>query len=361
MERPMYSLRLLGVSLASLALAAGCDRPTSASQPPALAKPRAVHVETVTVVEREMPNTLVLAGSLKPNQESELAANANGRVLRTMVERGSYVSKGAAIAQLDVRSATLSAAEAQANLETARTQRAQAENDCARFQRLMDKGAIAQAEFDRQTSACKSALSSATAAESRSLMANQTLGDATIRAPFPGLVSERYVSLGEYVRSDSKVAHLIDIDPLRLELTIPEQNLGAVKQGQNVAFQVSAFPNQTFTGVVHYIGPSVRAATRDLVFEAIVTNKEKLLRPGLFATARLDAGTQKLPVVPRSAMRQDGDTFRVFAVVDKHLEERVVQTGAVEGDNIAILKGVSAGEKLVAHPTEAISDGQDVE
>jgi RND family efflux transporter MFP subunit len=361
MERSMY--RLLPVLLSStLALvSAGCDRPTAAQGQTTQARSKPVHVDTVTVAEREMPSSLMLAGTLKPNQESELAANANGRVLRTMVERGSYVSQGAAIAQLDTRTATLSAAEAQANLETARTQRAQAESDCGRFQRLMDKGAISQAEFDRQTSACKTAITSAQAAESRALLANQTLGDATIRAPFSGLVAERYISVGEYVRADGRVAHLIDIDPLRLELTIPEQNLGAVKQGQKVQFQVAAFPNQTFTGTVHYIGPSVRASTRDLVFEAIVTNKDKLLRPGLFATARLDAGTQKLPVVPKSALKQDGETFRAFAVVEKHVEERVVQTGASIGDEIAIVKGLSAGEKIVAQPTDAISDGLDIE
>src|SRR5205814_473731 len=160
------------LSLVAALPLAGCDGPTSASSLPP-ARPKPVRVETVAVVERDMPSTLLLAGTLKPNQESELAANAVGRVLRTMVERGS-------------------------------------------------------------------------------------------------LVAERYVSVGEYVRADSKVAHLIDIDPLRLELTIPEQNLGAVKMGQRVQFQVAAFPDTTFSGTVHYIGPSVRAATRDLVFEATV-------------------------------------------------------------------------------------------
>jgi RND family efflux transporter MFP subunit len=278
-----------------------------------------------------------------------------------MVERGSYVAKGAPIAQLDVRSATLSAAEADANLETSRTQRAQAEADCARFARLLEKGAISQAEFDRQTSACKTSITTAAAAGSRAELAKQTLGDATIRAPFPGLVAERYVSVGEYVRADSKVAHLIDIDPLRLELTLPEKNLGAVSKGQHVQFEVAAFPKQSFSGVVHYIGPAVRAATRDLVFEAVVDNKDKLLRPGLFATARLDAGTQKVAVVPKAALRQDGETFRVFAVVNQHIEERVVQTGPTVGDGIAIFKGVVAGDKIVEHPTEAIVDGLDVE
>jgi RND family efflux transporter MFP subunit len=278
-----------------------------------------------------------------------------------MVERGSYVGQGSTIAQLDSRMATLVASESQANLETARTQKALAEQECGRFDQLFKKGAISQAEYDRQTASCKTAGTAATAAEQREQQARQNLGDATIRAPFAGLVSERYISVGEYVRPDTKVVHLVDIDPLRLELTIPEQNMGAVKQGQTVQFQVGAFPNQTFSGVVHYIGPAVRSSTRDLVFEAVVSNKQKLLRPGLFATARLDLGKQTLPVVPKTALRKDGETLRAFAIVNNHLEERVVQTGITDGDKIAILNGLKAGDKIVAQPTDAMSDGQDVE
>jgi membrane fusion protein (multidrug efflux system) len=182
-----------------------------------------------------------------------------------------------------------------------------------------------------------------------------------VRAPFPGLVSERYVSVGEYVMPSTKVAHIVDIDPLRLELTIPEQNMSAVHEGQEVSFQVGAFPDRTFTGVVHYIGPAVRATTRDLVFEAMVSNKDKLLRPGLFATAQLDVGKQKLPVVPRSAIKTDGDTSRLYAVVEKHVEERIVQLGPVAGDVVGVLKGVNAGERIVAKPTDEISDGVEVQ
>lgn len=353
---PMVGMVAMGMALVA------CDSSTSASSRPALAaRPKPVHVETVVVAERAMPVSVTLAGSLKANQESDLAANASGQVLRTMVERGSYVARGGAIAQLDTRLASLSAAEAEANVQTARTQKELADAECARYQRLLQRGAISQQEFDRQSGSCKTAVTSTAAAESRVAVARQTVGDGTIRAPFAGLVAERYVSVGEYVRPDSRVAHLIDIDPLRLELTIPEQHMGAVRQGQKVDFQVGAFPNQTFSGVVHYIGPSVRASTRDLVFEAVVANKEKLLRPGLFATAELDAGTQKLPVVPKTALRTDGETPRAFVIVEKHVEERVVQTGPQAGELIAVVKGLSAGERVVARPGETIIDGLEVE
>jgi membrane fusion protein (multidrug efflux system) len=347
--------------LATLLPALGCTSQKAQSAEVRAAKAKPIAVATVAVVERELPNTLLLAGTLKANQESDLAANATGRVMRTMIERGSYVARGQALAQLDVRMAQLSASEADANVETARTQKSAAEDECTRNQRLLERGAISQRDYDRQTANCKTTSSSAVAAETRAAVAKQTLSDGTVRAPFPGLVSERYVSVGEYVSPSTKVAHLVDIDPLRLELTIPEQNMGAVKEGQNVAFQVGAFPGRTFSAVVHYIGPAVRATTRDLVFEAMVTNKEKVLRPGLFATAHLDVGLRKLPVVPRSALKTDGDTTRLFAVVERHVEERIVQTGPADGDVVGVLNGVSPGERVVARPTDQVSDGVEVE
>jgi RND family efflux transporter MFP subunit len=360
MKKMMKTTGRLSILLSLSPLLGGCHQ-QSAAGAPVHDKQKPIAAPTVVVGERELPNTLLLAGSLKANQESDLAANASGRVVRTMVERGSYVKNGQPLAQLDIRVATLSASEAEANVETARTQKSAAEEECTRYQRLFERGAITQQEYDRQTTSCKTATSSTAAAETRAALAKQTLSDGTVRAPFPGLISERYVSVGEYVMPSTKVAHVVDIDPLRLELTIPEQNMSAVREGQQVMFQVGAFPDRTFNGVVHYIGPAVRATTRDLVFEAMVQNKDKLLRPGLFATAQLDVGKQKLPVVPKTALKTDGDTTRLYAVVEKHVEERIVQLGPTQGDVVGIIKGVSTGEHVIAKPTDQIADGVEVE
>lgn len=343
-----------------LLLALGCgQRKVDHAEKRVERKP--VAVRTAPVVERELRKTLPLAGTLKANQESDVAANASGRVIRTMVERGSYVTRGQALAQLDVRLARLSANEAEANVVAARAQRSAAEEDCERYQRLLARGAISRQEFDRQTTSCKTAKSSAVAAEARVGAAQQTLANGTVRAPFPGLVAERYVSVGEYVTPSTKVARVVDIDPLRLELTIPGENMGAVHLGQKVTFAVAAFPDRTFSGVVHYIGPAVRATTRDLVFEALVDNKDKVLRPGLFATAELDVGTQKLPVVPRAALVSDGDTTRLFVVVKGHAEERIVELGPEVGDLVGIRNGVKPGERVVVQPSDQVTDGVGVE
>src|SRR5262249_8235153 len=148
----MTTRRLLLLCL--LPALGGCNQ-QQANSAEMRAKPKPIAAPTVVVGERELPNTLSLAGTLKANQESELAANATGRVTRTMVERGSYVRSGQALAQLDVRIATLSASEAEANVETAHTQKSAAEEECARYQRLIERQAISQQEYDRQTANCK--------------------------------------------------------------------------------------------------------------------------------------------------------------------------------------------------------------
>src|SRR5262249_6237085 len=144
-------MMLTGLCLGAIALG-GCHSPhAEKTKGEANAK---IKVESVVVEEREVPNTLLVAGSLKANQESELAANASGKVIRTMVERGSYVSRGAAVAQLDTRMAALTATEAEANVETARTQKKLAEEECARYERLFQRGIVTQQEYNRQTTNC---------------------------------------------------------------------------------------------------------------------------------------------------------------------------------------------------------------
>lgn len=352
------SMRLLAPLLA-ISLLASCGHKTEPGRAAEHAKP--VHVETVAAPNRTVPKTVLLAGSLRAFQESDLAANATGRVTRTMVERGSFVAQGAALLQLDTRYSTLAATEAKANMESARNQKVFADAECQRVQALHDKGAISQQEYDRAATNCRNSAENASAAEARAQQAVQVVGDGTVRAPFAGLIAERFVSAGEYVNPASHVAHLVDIDPLRLELSIAATDMGAVKVGQQVEFEVSAFPDRHFTGTVRYIGPSVRSSTRDLVFEALVPNHDRLLRPGLFATARLTVGQQQLPAVPKSALRKDGDTQRLFVVSDRTVEERVVQGGSQIGDEVVILKGLGKGEQVVLHPSVQVVDGVAVE
>jgi membrane fusion protein (multidrug efflux system) len=128
-----------------------------------------------------------------------------------------------------------------------------------------------------------------------------------------------------------------------------------------VDFQVSAFGPQTFSGKVRFISPNVREASRDLVVEAVVPNPDAKLRPGMFATVRLKVGEKPQVVAPLAALRKDLDPPRAYAVVNGHIEERVLQLGEELEGLIAILSGVKAGDALVLNPPSNIHDGARVE
>lgn len=344
-------LLTLGVALA------GCKQSQAA---PAEVPVDAVHVEAVEAREQPMPRTLQVTGTLRGKQQTDLAANAVGRVVATFVERGSEVKKGDVLATLDVRSAALGAAEARANAELTRVQAVTAKRECERYQKLLEQGAISAAEADRMSDACRTSAMSIDAAQARATAASLVVGDGAIRAPFSGVVTERFVEAGEYVRQDSKVVSLVALDPLRLELTVSEASLGAVKEGGALTFTVSAYPDRTFAGTVRYVGAAVRETTRDLVAEAVVDNADRALRPGMFATVALLVGDAPAVVVPRSAFVEKNGLTHVFVVVDRRLEERVVQTGARKGDLVAIMRGLKGGDQVVAKPSEALHNGQAV-
>jgi RND family efflux transporter MFP subunit len=361
--RKALALAAKGVAVGSLAsFAAGCHRGDPASAGAAHEIAPAVHVRTAVVAERPMPEYLTVTGTLRANQESSIAADANGKVLQTFVERGQTVRRGEIIATLDARGASLSQTAAAAQAKFAQSQLDQAQRECDRVRHLLQTGAIAQADFDRQTSQCTAQQWSAAAAEAQQESATKLVGDARIRAPFDGVVGERLVSVGQYVEPSTKVATLYEPDPLRLALTVPEASLGAIHEGMAVTFTVAAFADQAFVGAVKYISPNVRESSRDLVVEAVVPNGDGRLRPGMFAVAKIELGEHARPVVPPDALVRDENETRVFVVGGgRDVQERLVQLGEQKGDVVAVLNGVRTGESVVLQPGPDVRDGVRVE
>ena len=358
------SPRRLAVSLSTLALAAalvggataGCHKASGASSSAPPEDPP-IHVTTVAAVEKPMPRYLALTGSLTPDRASDVAADSTGKLLETFVERGSLVAKDAMLARVDARSATLAAQEASGNAETARSQAQQAQEDCDRADKLMAEQVITRADYDRQKSQCTQALSTAKTAAVRVATAYKGVGDTNIKAPFAGMIAERYVSIGEYVRPDTKIARVVSIDPLRLELTVPEAAVAEVTQGLGVNFSVVSLPDQSFKGSVRYIGPTLRTTSRDLLVEAVVPNPDQKLRPGMFATARVELGDKPAVTIPKNAVRNDGSLRRVFVVKEGAIEERLVKLGTEKGDDVSVDDGISAGDQVVSPLTNDVRDG----
>lgn len=345
----------LGLSLAA------CKRNPTESPETSVAASAAANVRTEPATLLEVPRTLRLTGTLRGDREVDLAANATGRVLRISVERGMQVKPGQVLATLDVRAATLSATEAEAQARSAKAQNEQARDECARYEKLKERGAVSDLEFLQKITQCRTLPLSAEAATARAALAAQNVGDGILRAPFAGIIAERSIEVGQYVRQDSKVATLVAVDPLRLELAVPEADVARVAVGAEVGFGVSAYPGRRFTGKIQFISGVVRSSTRDLVVEAVVANPDRALLPGMFADVELAVGTQTLPSVPRAALLARDDQARLFVVQDGRAEERVVALGPSLGERVAVVRGVSANEAVVVSDTRQLQNGQAVQ
>lgn len=389
MSRPMVLILLLVPAL----FLSACSPAVDANR--ASTEAAAVNVTTVAAVEQPIKRFIRVSGTLTAQEEAQVAAEVAGRIVATPVERGSRVAANADLVRVAAAEGEAQAQEAQANaaqiearlgitageafavervpeVANARATLQLAKTEFERAHMLHEKQLLSQAEFDqrkaqteayeRQYDVARNAAAqqyqALLGARARVRMAQKALADTVVRSPFAGVVGERFVSVGDYVTRGTKVASVMRVDPLRVELTVPEQYVSAVATGRAVTFEVDAYPGETFTGQVRYVSPSVTAETRALTIEAVVPNAASRLKPGFFATAQIEQATM-LPgvLVPLTAVRTVSGTARVFVVNGDRVEERIVTAGQIVGDRVEISSGLKAGEKVVATGVERLVDG----
>jgi RND family efflux transporter MFP subunit len=386
--------RLIVLCVSAALAAAGCGG-TGAGAEPAPADAAAVHVSTIAAVEQPIKRFIRVSGTLTAQEDAQVAAEVAGRVVATPVERGSRVNANTELIRIAAAEGEAQAAEAQANaaqiearlgiagneafaiervpeVANARATLQLARTEFERARQLHTQQLLSQSEFDQKKAQTESAerqydvarngaaqqYQALLAARARVTVAQKALADTTVRSPFAGVVGERFVSIGDYVTRGTKVASVMRVDPLRVELTVPEQYVSAVATGRPVTFEVDAYPGETFTGQVRYVSPSVAADTRALMIEAVVPNPASRLKPGFFATAQIEQATTAPGVmVPAAAVRTVSGTARVFVINGDRVEERIVTAGQAVGDLVEITSGLKAGEKVVSTGVERLVDG----
>jgi membrane fusion protein, multidrug efflux system len=324
----------------------------------AAAKAPAAPIKLDLTVAAEAPSPLLvtLTGMIKADQRLEVTADAAGKVLVVAVDRGQRVKAGQELVRLDARTAALGAREAQANVASARAQRQLAEEECKRAQSLLDKGAITRSEYDRQTTQCTSALQQVAAAEARAAMMAKSVQDGVVRAPFDGVISDKNVTSGDWVTPGRPLFTLVDDDPLKIELSVPEAAVRAVAKDQRVEIEAVANPGKTYGATVTRLGAEI-GRSRSLLVEATLDKGSDLV-PGMFAEARVTIGQVSRPVLPETAVVKRGKTWHVFIVVKGELQDHIVQLGAKPGaGQVSIVQGVVKGDKVVAKVTDQVVDG----
>lgn len=357
-------MRRLALTLVPLLLVAACKKPqdttAGATKPEVVALPP-VKVETAPIEHQKMPRYLTLTGSVLADKQSEVAANVGGRVTATYVERGMPVKAGQMIAVVDSKAASFQAAAAQAQSQAAQTQVKLAQQECERADTLFSQGALPKSEYDRMKTQCTAQLYQANAAQANADLAGKLAGDTIIRAPIDGVIGERYVNVGEYVQPPSRVASIYAIDPVRVSISVPEPAVSLVKEGQELDLEVSAYPDKLFPATVRFVSPNLRVNTRDLIIEASAKNPEGLLRPGMFAIAKLVVGEEETPTVPVDAIKADGTVKRMFLAKNGKAFEMVVRTGVTKEGRVAVLEPLGTDEKVIVKPPPGLQDGSSIQ
>jgi multidrug efflux pump subunit AcrA (membrane-fusion protein) len=371
-----------------------------------------VEVTTTPAIMRQMPRFLEATGSLAPDEQTDVAPAVSGKVTAVGVDLGSYVGRGALLARLDDRDARIRLEQAQSQVSqseaavrqaeariglrpgqnfdparvpevgSARVALELAEKQLRRFERLIESGDVSRSAYDQQKAqrdqlqqqldvaiqqarqnfaAIQTARAAVSGAQSQVEKARKDIADAVVTAPISGYVAERPVDLGEYVTTSSKVATIVRTNPLRLRIDVPEQALTEIRVGQSVSVNVSAYTDRSFNGHIARVSPGVTATSRTLTVEAEVENSDNLLKPGQFATVRIQQPqSQPAILVPARAVRTEGDVSHVFIIKNGRAEQRLVQLGQAEGDLIEIRNGVAADEQVATTNVDQLSDGATV-
>ena len=382
--------------LLAAALAAGCG--TAKGESTSATAPAALTVSVVAATERPITRFLKVTGTLAAEESADVAAEIQGRVIATPVERGTRVAAGADLIRIAPAEAQAQAAEAEANaaqlegrlglnggteldiekvpeVANARATLTLAQGDFERARMLFEKKLLSQAEFDQRSAQAEvtrrqydiarngavQQYQALLAARARVSLARKALADTVVKAPFTGVVGERLVSVGDYVARGTKVASVMRTNPLRLQLTVPQQFSTDVAVGRIVSLEVDSTPGKQFTGKVRYVSPALQADSRTLIVEAVVPNEDGSLRPGSFATAQIEQASRRPAVlVPAASVRTVAGTSRVYAVSGDRAEERLVTLGQPVDDLVEITSGIKSGEKVATSHVAQLADGSRV-
>jgi multidrug efflux pump subunit AcrA (membrane-fusion protein) len=415
-------MRILG-SLAVLLLAISCaSKKAEMATEPAAMKP--VEVRVAKATQRQVAASFDETGTFVAEETSDIAPPVAGRVLKTPVDVGTFVTQGQVICELDHRDAELKleqmkaqlaeatagvkqaqvrigmgagkfeenrvpeVAAARANYESAEAQARLAAADAQRYANLVSSGDVSRSAFekaktqqetaDAQANASKqqyegalnaarqsyelvsSAGATLEAVHAQVAQAEKGLADTFIRAPFDGYISARPVSAGEYVALADKIATLVRVKTLKLQLQTPEQRASKAQVGMTVVARVSAYPDREFQGKVSAVNPAVDPNSRVFVLEARFQNADNALRPGMFSTARVILGGGENAVfVPRQAVVRDKTTDSNFVYVAEGGVARmhVVLTGAPDGDSVRIQSGLTGNEAVITTNQAQLFDG----
>jgi membrane fusion protein (multidrug efflux system) len=307
----------------------------------------------------DVDDRIEATGELVSPNHAMIAAEVGGRVTALFIDEGKPVQTGERVLEVDperreleLRGARASNAEAQAGLAD---QKREAERKASLFR----SNVASKADLDKAETQLDLARSRADGAAARLGEAERARRDAEVKAPFEGLIAQRFVSVGEFVQPGTRLFELVALDPIEVEFRVAEVDSSRVRAGQVVDVRVAPFPDEVFKATVTLVSPMIDAASRTLRVKGTLANPDGRLKPGLFARADLGVSHREgVLMIPEEAIlqRSDGQVVFRLAGADK-VERRVVHTGAHKDGRVEILDGLAPGDRVVTRGHTALIDG----
>jgi RND family efflux transporter MFP subunit len=287
-------------------------------------------------------------GNFEPARQMNFAAENAGRVVRILVDEGSYVRAGQTLAVINADQISI-------DLETAQAAYQNALRDKQRYENAFQTGGVTQQQLDHAKLTLENA-------EARVAQARIRVRDANVRSSINGIVNKRFIEPGAYVSPGTQLFELVDVSKLKLAITVNESQVARLKVGDKVSVKASVFPDKTYGGTVTFIAPKSDASLNFPVEIEVAHNPGNQLRAGMYGSAVFNFENNTPAItVPRTAFVGSVSSNQVFVADSSNTARlRKVIAGRVAGDQVEILEGLQEGEKVIVSGQVNLSDGSKI-
>jgi membrane fusion protein (multidrug efflux system) len=292
------------------------------------------------------------------DEEVMVSSEVDGIVKSIRVEEGTAVEKGTLLAEINQVDYLLDERRSDAALKQAQANLANVKAEYLRKEALFKEELVTRQQFDDIST--RVALAEADVSRAKAFLdtSKERLSRTKIYSPLRGMIKEKKISAGDYVRTSSPLFQIIKVDSLKLKFTVSEKDIADLKTGQEVDFTVDSFAGRSFKGKVNLLYPHLEERTRTLQAEAIVSNSDRLLKPGLFARAIIYTGASRDAVVaPLTSLMYDNSTISLFVVEGNLARARAIKTGGKYGEDVEITEGLKDNEQVVVVGQNNLSEG----
>ena len=350
-------------AMASLLLAAsftalGACKKKDSAEAAETAKAVVISPQEVAVVsQQQIESGPAMSGSLDPDQEATVRAEISGAVLQTYVDQGTHVGVGTVLARLDDTAIRDSYLSARSGVTAAQTAADAAKRNLDRSEKLVAAGAIADRDVETSRTQAQAAESQLADAKARFAAAEKQLDKTTVKSPIAGVVSIRSVSAGDLASPGAALFTIVDPSSMRLEGSVPSDQISAVRLGMPVTFTVQGYPNRTFTGHITRINPVADPTTRQVRILASIPNAGNTLVGGLFAQGRVTSEARTGLVIPSSAVNQKDFVPTVTRIRNGRAEKAAVSLGLEDSgtETVEITKGLAPGDTVLVGGAQGIA------